>query len=403
MRIPLSVLLILFFITSRSQQDTANFLRPAMKNHQSHPVLATMSLGFIDPYRNDYSLPSGYIKNNTSDYSLFYAKLECYLNNQLSLAATFGHDAFIYNYSKVYSGNNGNFIRYKTDGFRLFSGGLTAFYHLGSLIRAKHLDPFVGFGLSLNNIRYSAYPQGDTVAVRLTHTVTPYLKAGARYYISEKFSLFGDVGYDNQSIFSLGFSCRFSKKHSYPQAAPLSHYITVQPHYIHHLPLDIITYNPPDSNMKAVTGKHNDAPLIIDSTDNNPLPHNDSLTDGKLPLLKKNTIQFQLGKSVIRTSSYPILDTIVNVLIKTPKLILHIDGYTDITGKPSVNRRISQERADVVKKYFIIKGIEPYKLIARGHGSRHPIASNHTKIGRAKNRRVVVSMSLKSSHISMEQ
>ena len=272
MRIPFSVLLILFSIPSRSQQDTANFLKPVIKDYQPHPVLATISFGFVDPYKNDYSLPSGYIKNNTSGYSLFYAKLECTLNNQLSLAATFGHDAFIYNFSQVYSGNNGNFIRYKTDGFRLFSGGLTAFYHLESLIRAKHLDPFIGFGLSLNNIRYSAYPQGDTVAVKLTHTVTPYLKAGARYYISEKFSLFGDLGYDKQSIFSLGVSCKFSKKHSYPQAPPLSDYITVQPHHIHHIPLDIITYNPPDSNAKAITGKINNAPLITDSTINNTFP-----------------------------------------------------------------------------------------------------------------------------------
>ena len=124
---------------------------------------------------------------------------------------------------------------------------------------------------------------------------------------------------------------------------------------------------------------------------------------GKHKPLKKNTIQFGFGKYNILKSSYPLLDTTAKILKENPEFILHIDGYTDITGTPSVNKRISQERADVVKRYLIKKGIEPHKLIARGHGSRHAIASNHTKTGRAKNRRVVVSMSLKSPHTFMEQ
>ena len=84
--------------------------------------------------------------------------------------------------------------------------------HLGNVIRVKRLDPFVGIGLSVNSIRYNAWPQGDSLSVRVDHTTDLYLKAGARYYISRKVSVYGDVGYDNHTIFSLGISCRFLNK-----------------------------------------------------------------------------------------------------------------------------------------------------------------------------------------------
>jgi hypothetical protein len=178
-------------------------------------LTATMSLGFIDGYRQNYIVPRGYEKDNTSGFVPFYAKLEYGIGKHISLGATFAYDAFVYNLKQDFMGNNGPFARYKPNKTRIFSGGLTAFYHLDRHIHIRNLDPFIGLGLSLNNIRYSAYPQADsTTKIRIDHTVTPYVKAGARYYITNQVSLFGDVGYDKQSIFSLGFSCRFLRRHS---------------------------------------------------------------------------------------------------------------------------------------------------------------------------------------------
>ena len=163
-------------------------------------------------YRYNYSVPSGFAKGNTSGFVPVYLKFEYGFTSNISLAATMGYDAFIYNFKQNYIGNNGPFTRYKTNNTRIFSGGITAFYHIGRFIPIKHLDPFIGIGISLNNIRYGSFPQGDSTVIKLDHTVTPYLKAGTRYYISNKFSLFADFGYDQQSIFSLGASCRFLPK-----------------------------------------------------------------------------------------------------------------------------------------------------------------------------------------------
>ncbi len=214
MKIYFSVVFSLLTLTAWSQQDSAAKNLP-FKNatYQRHMTIATVSLGFIDFYRQYYSVPKGFEKNNTSGYSLVYGKLEYGLSNTVSLAATFGYDAFTYNFSQLYTGYNGIIKRNQTDHLRAFSGGVTAFYHLGRVIQSKRLDPFIGIGVSLNNIRHSAYPQGDSTMIKSEHKTTPYLKAGARYYISSKFSLFGDAGYDQQSIFSIGASCRlFSKE-----------------------------------------------------------------------------------------------------------------------------------------------------------------------------------------------
>ncbi len=205
-----SFLLVLFAYSLQAAPDTtAKSNTPLHPTYVSHGLTATAAIGFFDANRYNYTIPSGFIKNNTSGFAPILAKLEYGLNNNVSLAATFCYDAFNYNFSQRYIGNNGPFIRYRTDAFRLASGGLTAYYHLGKYIRVKHLDPFIGVGVSLNNTRHSALAEGDSTTIRFDHMLTPYLKVGARYYISDKFSIFGDLGYDKPCLVSIGFSSRF--------------------------------------------------------------------------------------------------------------------------------------------------------------------------------------------------
>ena len=215
MRQSFTALFILFSLTTWSQQDTtSNKMSPAHSVYVRHSTQATLSLGFVDPYRQDFSVPAGFEKTNTSGYANFSIKIDYALSKHISLAADFGYDAFNYNFNQLYTGYNGTVLRYRVNTFRVFSIGLIAYYHLSNIIHVRNLDPFVGVGFALNNARYSAYPQGDSTVIKLEHTVTPYLKVGARYYISDKFSIFGDLGYEKQSIFSLGFACRFFPKKS---------------------------------------------------------------------------------------------------------------------------------------------------------------------------------------------
>ncbi len=206
-----SILCLLISAGAFAQKDTAaNYVKHA--TYERHSITLGVSLGFIDAYRHTYPLGKGFEISNTSGFAPVFFKLDYGLSKTISLAASFGYDAFLYNVKQDYTGNNGPFTRYIANNTRILSGGLTAFYHLGKTIQIKHLDPFIGVGMSLNNIRYGAFPQGDSTVTKFERTVTPYLKVGASYYISSVYSIFGDIGYDQHTIVNIGFACRFFRK-----------------------------------------------------------------------------------------------------------------------------------------------------------------------------------------------
>ena len=68
-----------------------------------------------------------------------------------------------------------------------------------------------------------------------------------------------------------------------------------------------------------------------------------------------------------------------------------IAGHTDSAGSEKLNLKLSQQRADVIKKYLYLEHSIPLeRLKAKGYGESMPVASNDTEEGRAKNRRVVI-------------
>ncbi|MCK4311246.1 MAG: OmpA family protein [Candidatus Cloacimonetes bacterium] len=67
---------------------------------------------------------------------------------------------------------------------------------------------------------------------------------------------------------------------------------------------------------------------------------------------------------------------------------LRFSGHTDNTGSRSLNMKLSRRRAESVRRYLINQGIEAHRLRAIGLGPDHPVTSNKTKEGRAKNRRI---------------
>lgn len=105
-------------------------------------------------------------------------------------------------------------------------------------------------------------------------------------------------------------------------------------------------------------------------------------------------IQFDLGKASIKPASNKILNEIVDILNEYSDYNMTIDGYTDNTGSAERNLELSGERANSVKDYFISKGIDANRLRAKGHGEANPVASNNTRAGRAKNRRVEMDLTL---------
>ncbi len=104
---------------------------------------------------------------------------------------------------------------------------------------------------------------------------------------------------------------------------------------------------------------------------------------------------FETGKAVLKTESQEQLGNIASILAAYPKANLKIGGYTDNTGDAKGNLNLSQERANTVKAGLIKLGVDAKRLEAEGYGQEHPIASNDTEGGRAKNRRIDVRVTQK--------
>jgi len=99
-------------------------------------------------------------------------------------------------------------------------------------------------------------------------------------------------------------------------------------------------------------------------------------------------IEFENGKSVIRSVSRPLLDEAAGILNQYPTLKVMIVGHTDNVGSRAFNHTLSEKRAAAVKVYLAERGVDPDRILTHGDGPDSPIASNKTRAGRAQNRRI---------------
>ena len=105
-------------------------------------------------------------------------------------------------------------------------------------------------------------------------------------------------------------------------------------------------------------------------------------------LLLGKIVAFDSSSSRLRSDSQKLLDAIVAVLKTEPNARIEISGHTDKNGKEEKNIRLSQRRAEAVKRYLLDKGIKSNRIEAVGHGSSLPIADDATFDGQSKNRRI---------------
>jgi len=109
------------------------------------------------------------------------------------------------------------------------------------------------------------------------------------------------------------------------------------------------------------------------------------LATGAVVVLKN--IFFDPNKYDLKPESGAELAEIVQLLKDNPTLKIQINGYTDNSGNPADNIKLSEDRAKSVTDYLIAKGIAPIRLSSKGWGDTQPIADNNTPEGRARNRR----------------
>ena len=105
-------------------------------------------------------------------------------------------------------------------------------------------------------------------------------------------------------------------------------------------------------------------------------------------VLKEDAVRFDLNKSTLTTQAKTNLDKLIPVFNEYGETNIAIFGYTDSSGKPEYNLKLSKERAEMVKSYLISKGLIATRINTSGLGIADPVATNDTEEGRGLNRRV---------------
>lgn len=67
-----------------------------------------------------------------------------------------------------------------------------------------------------------------------------------------------------------------------------------------------------------------------------------------------------------------------------------VEGYTDDRGSDAKNQKLSQQRAEAVRRFLVEHGVPSERVTAVGKGESNPMADNDTPEGRAMNRRVEI-------------
>jgi outer membrane protein OmpA-like peptidoglycan-associated protein len=343
------------------------------------------------------------------------------------IIAVFGFITSVsYSYEKDISlgAGIGRFTVQESEDYNSFSGGIINFYAIGTNIFGKGYTPEIGVSSFFNTsgdylysvdakLRYYAWTHkkfalygfiGLGYFTDTTDIVTPvYLPVGLglTHFFSEKVGADLSVGYNVSSpiilvaklsvLFRVVSFVKDSDKDGLTDADE-SKYGTDP--------------NNPDTDSDGLfdgkeVNKHNTDPKNKDTDgggisdgievnrDSDPLDKDDdilSINIGDKLILRG--IEFDLGKSEITPRSERILGFAYKALEAGENMEIEICGHTDDIGKIADNDKLSLDRANAVKKWFVSRGINSSRITTRGAGSREPLVPNTTDENRQRNRRV---------------
>lgn len=97
---------------------------------------------------------------------------------------------------------------------------------------------------------------------------------------------------------------------------------------------------------------------------------------------------FDFDRAILKEESLVDLNLALDLMNGNPKMKVEVAGHTDNVGSRDYNKKLSQDRANAVKDYLVVHGVDAGRITAKGYGMEIPIATNDTEDGRAQNRRV---------------
>lgn len=110
---------------------------------------------------------------------------------------------------------------------------------------------------------------------------------------------------------------------------------------------------------------------------------------GRFEILSRtDNIVFRSGWSELEPSSFPLLDSIADIILRCPDLRIEVAGHTDNIGSDAANQLLSERRARSVVTYLVGKGVDAAQLTSAGYGESRPVVPNTSAENRRRNRRI---------------
>jgi outer membrane protein OmpA-like peptidoglycan-associated protein len=104
-------------------------------------------------------------------------------------------------------------------------------------------------------------------------------------------------------------------------------------------------------------------------------------------------IQFVADSARLLPGEDAKIQRIAQILATIPEHDIRVSGHTALAGTAAARESLSRERATVVAELLITLGArDPEKVTVIGYGAERPIADNATEAGRARNRRVEITL-----------
>jgi outer membrane protein OmpA-like peptidoglycan-associated protein len=151
---------------------------------------------------------------------------------------------------------------------------------------------------------------------------------------------------------------------------------------------------PPDTDGDGIVDAQDACPKEPGPADPDPKKNGcPQVTVTPTEIVIHRQVQFHFGQSNLTQTVDPVSDDLLgevrDAIVKHPEIeLIEVQGHADIVGSDEYNQKLSEARAEAVRAWLVKKGIPATRLVARGFGSKDPVASNDSEKGRQENRRV---------------
>ena len=105
-----------------------------------------------------------------------------------------------------------------------------------------------------------------------------------------------------------------------------------------------------------------------------------------------SNITFDTDQADVKPQFYETLNSVAIVLQEFNQTLVDVVGHTDSDGSAEYNLDLSRQRAGSVARYLTSQQLDPNRFSVDGRGKSQPIASNATPSGKARNRRVEITI-----------